>query len=429
MKKILILIYLLFAFTSIGAETLLEKAKRKLEEMIQTKPQVVQSNTSSESKKQDNSLDKSLIDFFLKNDKNEKFNIWGDIDDCRISNKKQQIIGDVWAIADNDQFSFNQFDKNLKHIMTGKVLKLNLDSNDNKVIRISMEFRMMAWDNSIPNMLLNSDFEIINNYTVKTKYVEVLNLNGADKQIIIKDGIHLRNNLTQINYKCDAPETTASIREIDEQAEANKRSEEDLKRVEIAKKEQELKNKEQELKNKENNEIKEAYTKGINFAKESGVTFKLFVNKDEMTGKESQYAMQTFKSPEGASAEVVVKCVGKDFNIIYQINSLSVPTTLDFKNKRQDATGRININGNVEAAYFALYQGDLKDFYFIGFGFLGKSIRIKDGVLNELSWINQKEKYTPIHTFMLDLKTYKGNILAKIPPYDAAVNSIIRSCK
>lgn len=423
MKKFIVLISIIFAFTSIGAETLLEKAKRKLEEMNQTKPKAEQSNSSSDSKKQDNSIDKNLIDFFLKNDKNEKFNIWGDIDDCRISNKKQQIIGDVWAIADNNQFSFSEFDKNSKHLITGKVLKLNLDSNDNKIIRISMEFRMMEWDNSIPNMLLNSDFEIINNYTVKTKYVEVLNLNGANKQIIIKDGIHLKNNLTQINYKCDAPETIASIREIDEQVEANKRSEEDLKRVEIAKKEQEFKKKEQELKNKENNEIKEAYTKGINFAKESGVTFKLFVNKDEMTGKESQYAMQTFKSAEGATADVIVKCTEKNWKIIFKINSLNVPTKLDFNNKREIATGRVNINGNIKEANFSLYQGDLKDFNFIGF------TEIKDGALNELSYVDQKVKYLPIHTFMLELKTYKGNILAKIPPYDAAVNSIIRSCK
>jgi hypothetical protein len=241
MKIILVLISLMFVFNNVGAQNIFERAKRKLEEMNQNKPQEVQSNASSESKKQDNSLDKNLIDFFVKNDKNEKFNIWGEIDGCRISNKKQQIIGDLWAILDNNQFSFSEFDKNSKHITTGKVLKLNLDSNDNKIIRIQMEFRMMEWDNSIPNMLLNSDLEIINDYTLKTKYVEVLNLNGANKQIIIKDGIHLKNNLTQINYKCDAPETIASIREIDEQVEANKRSKEDLKRVEIAKKEQELK--------------------------------------------------------------------------------------------------------------------------------------------------------------------------------------------
>jgi len=153
------------------------------------------------------------------------------------------------------------------------------------------------------------------------------------------------------------------------------------------------------------------------------VTFKLFVIKDEMTGKESLYAMQTFKSPEGATADVIVKCTEKDWKIIFKINSLNVPTKLDFNNKREIATGRVNINGNIKDANFSLYQGDLKDFNFIGF------TEIKDGALNELSYVDQKIKYLPIHTFMLELKTYKGNILAKIPPYDAAVNSIIRSCK
>jgi hypothetical protein len=177
----------------------------------------------------------------------------------------------------------------------------------------------------------------------------------------------------------------------------------------------------------------DAKSKGLAFAKESGVTFKLIQNKDDMTGKESMYAMQTFKSPEGVTAEVIIKCgkkYPKNLNIIFNINPLNVPTISQYKNNRSFANGRRNTNGKVQPTFYAIYQGDTKEFYAEGgfniesMGFMESPYDITDGFLIE--------KYTNppiiVHTIMLELKTNKGNILAKIPPYDPAVNSVIKSC-
>jgi len=178
----------------------------------------------------------------------------------------------------------------------------------------------------------------------------------------------------------------------------------------------------------EQSALKETYTKGMAFAKESGVVFKLYTAKDQMTNKESQYAMYVFKNEQGQSAEVIFKCEDKTVSTVFKISSISVPTKIDIKNKRQLASGRSNINGSLEDAYFSLPQGELKDFYLIGMGFM-KALEVRNGALYQSYWENQQQQFTPIHSMMIELKTYKGGIVAKIPPYDSAINSVIRSCK
>jgi len=386
MKKILVLVSFIFVFTSIGAETVLERAKRKLEEMNQPKPQKEQpKNTDSKQIQNDSNPNpqteeitkqveiKKQIDFYSDHKKNEEpvwINKYFDAFTENISPIIQYCpLNDTWKEA----------------VIIDKNRKI-----DNNILQIQIVYKDIQ-----NNIVQDPNFNRVKQ-DCKDKVKVAITFLDANKPDEIQKKYNSDlddfNKFTLAQQKEKTQKESARVDELYQKA------------------------------------LKDAYAKGINFAKESGVTFKLFTNKDEMTGKESQYALQTFKSQEGATADVIVKCTGKDFNIIFKINSLNVPTKLDLKNKSETATGRANINGNIEDAYFSLYQGDLKDFYFIGYGFI-KTIHIKNGALNELSYVDQKEKYLPIHTFMLELKTYKGNILAKIPPYDAAVNTIIRTCK
>jgi len=191
--------------------------------------------------------------------------------------------------------------------------------------------------------------------------------------------------------------------------------------------------------------IKELNELGIKFAKESTTKWRALQNKDQMTGKVSEYARAEVTGPAG-SAAIELRCE-KDpsdqhkednIKITFVINNLLVPTT--FRTGDQWATGRINANGAVEDMPYLFEKGSVNRFHasdnLLGLGL----VLVKQGVICrkdnfEIMAIckagknrgdNRTIEY--LHTLMVGLKTFKGEILAQVPPFDPAIRSIVKAC-
>jgi hypothetical protein len=272
------------------------------------------------------------------------------------------------------------------------------------------------------------DFISINNLRVVDKFANL----EDDKFKIYQN--QLNEYFYSINYKF--VEKNNVLKEIDDYERRNKLEETSkLKAIQEDKIREDnriralklLQQQEEQNKLKEQNLLNDVFRKGLTFAKESGIAYKLYSIKDQMTNKESQYAMQTFKNNQGQSAEVVIQCANKTFSIVFKINSLYVPTQIDLEWKRQIASGRLNIDGSLYNANFSLSQDDLYDFYLMKGWYINEFL-VRNGILYHSYWENQRQKFMPIHSIMVELKTYKGGIVAKIPPYDSAINKVIHDC-
>ena len=95
------------------------------------------------------------------------------------------------------------------------------------------------------------------------------------------------------------------------------------------------------------------------------------------------------------------------------------------------ATGRMNVNGKVNDAYFVYEKDSIKVFKNIGVaGYYlckGESSDIVGLCGDRFS--QQEKSFEFVHTLMVGLKTFKGEILAQVPPFDPAIRSIVKDCR
>jgi hypothetical protein len=183
-------------------------------------------------------------------------------------------------------------------------------------------------------------------------------------------------------------------------------------------------------------EVAKVQSQGLAFAKESNIKWQALVKKDGMTGKQIEFAQATVKDG-GGQAEVRVSCI-KDpqdkfardtVNITFRINNLNVPTT--FSNGNETATGRLSTNGNVQTMFLAFEKGSIDRFHA---GILAGIVNAKNGFLcrkepDILGICNFNDGNVEIlHSLAASIKTRKGEIVAKIPPFDPAIKSIMKDC-
>jgi len=186
-------------------------------------------------------------------------------------------------------------------------------------------------------------------------------------------------------------------------------------------------------------QLKELNEKGLKFAKESTTKWRALQNKDQMTGKVTEYARAEVSGPAG-NAAVELRCLTPidalkgpvdNIRVTFLINNLSVPTTT---NKGSEwATGRININGQVHNITHDFERGSVNRFH-TDFASATTSSQYACRYKNFeiIGWCEGFGKDAKIgeylHTLMLSIKTFKGEILVQIPPFDPAIRSIVKDC-
>ena len=159
MKKILVLVSFIFAFTSIGAETVLDRAKRKLEEMNKTKPEAAQpqaaqpqeQNTKSAITKDDEkfTIDPDAVKFFTSRENNNKNTVWGTLDECAVALKNNAQIGTVFSINEQNQLIYEEFDNKSTKTISGIFKKLIYDPENKKLVKATLEMRNMTWASGV----------------------------------------------------------------------------------------------------------------------------------------------------------------------------------------------------------------------------------------------------------------------------------------
>jgi hypothetical protein len=180
----------------------------------------------------------------------------------------------------------------------------------------------------------------------------------------------------------------------------------------------------------EQSEIKDAYTKGMVFAKESGVKWILTERKDPMSGKIDRLAKLESKSESGASLISELTCVPvaneKNLTAIVHKHTLSkgiVPSHRD--GNRYSNVGRQRINEKVTEMFW------LQDAKFnnVWSGNILTQDAIFAFVENGIAFKEVGGKKTFLYDLMYELSTNMGPVFIKMPPYDNAINALIRSCK
>lgn len=190
-------------------------------------------------------------------------------------------------------------------------------------------------------------------------------------------------------------------------------------------------------------QLKELNEKGPKFLKESTTKWEAFSTKDPMTGKETEFARAKL-SGGGVEGFLELRCevdpndkLKRDLiQAVFRVNNLRIPT--QFRAGAQWATGRIAVNGRVIDNAYSLEGGSIDKFHSVGA--FGPVIALSPGFVcrkngYEIMAVcsggvnNQPEKIEYIHTFMMSIKTFKGELLAQIPTFHPAIRSVVKDCK
>lgn len=180
--------------------------------------------------------------------------------------------------------------------------------------------------------------------------------------------------------------------------------------------------------------LKDAYDKGIKVAKDAGVKWQLFENTDEMTGAKSVFAGLEFKSSGGAVVQAKVSCDNAP-RIAVTRPTIELEVTVDKGevstqcNRLQcAASGRSRINGAVSSFTWwrsAKFRNvfttrDRTSIY------EGEELTVDNAVMTQK---NARDERILVYDAMFELPTNMGDIIIKMPPYESAINAVVKSCK
>ena len=170
----------------------------------------------------------------------------------------------------------------------------------------------------------------------------------------------------------------------------------------------------------EQNLFKANADKGQAFAKDSNVKFNLFKKRDEIQAKDFYFA-KSDQANNGAKASTEVFCEDKE--IVARITLTDATTRLE----KVGAIGlrgintKARINGKPTEFNLFLETDDYGNAKFSNVFKLWLGKNIEDQIT--------RKDHGLLYEFILQIPTNKGDLLLKIPPFDASISQIIKSCK
>jgi hypothetical protein len=207
------------------------------------------------------------------------------------------------------------------------------------------------------------------------------------------------------------------------EAQAQERAKDTAERVRLA----EIKSKEEQATAKaaQQNILKVNTEKGLAFAKDSGVKFNLFKKRDEIEAKDFFFA-KLEQNSSGAKMATEIFCEGdalKSKEIVARITLTDATTRLE----KVGAIGlrgintKARINGKPTEFNLFLETDDYGNAKFSNVFKLWLGKNIEDQIT--------RKDHGLLYEFILQIPTNKGDLLLKIPPFDASISQIIKSCK
>ena len=160
--------------------------------------------------------------------------------------------------------------------------------------------------------------------------------------------------------------------------------------------------------------------KGLAFAKESGVKFNLFKKRDEIQAKDFYFA-KSDQANNGAKASIEVFCEDKEIVARITVSDATARLKRIGAGTLQGVAAQSRINGTpqninilleMDQSFNAKFSNVFK--YWLGD--------------NKADQITRKE-IDLLYEVILQIPTNKGDLLLKIPPFDASISQIVKSCK
>ena len=168
-------------------------------------------------------------------------------------------------------------------------------------------------------------------------------------------------------------------------------------------------------------------TKGLQFAKDSGVKWQLLEKKDEMTGTKAIFARLESQSSGGARIATETICNKPNLTLKFTIIKGDVPVERH-PNFRSALVANVRLKINEKLTDDVIIQdGAYRNLFYFASGNIVKG-RL-ESLARDVFKAEQIEPETPIYAVMVEIPTNMGAVLVKIPPFDTAVDSVINSCK
>lgn len=229
-------------------------------------------------------------------------------------------------------------------------------------------------------------------------------------------------------------QTIDSIEQDKERAERNRKFTQDhinnYKQI-IAKSEKEKDDRD----SKRNEELKTALSKGAEFAKDAGDSWKLFQKKDALSGKTIQFARFISKVDQSGS-EATTDLTCNDGIINFEITAKNLVIPARYSKGQWYVDGRQASNEKVSEVVYTrsekfnnVIQGSIAFETSQGF-FTRTSNGGVDAYLTALAQLsNNTEGPIIIYRLLFEIPTSKGSIIVKLPPTANAIRALTKNCK
>lgn len=185
---------------------------------------------------------------------------------------------------------------------------------------------------------------------------------------------------------------------------------------------------------KRNEEIKIAISKGSEFVKEAGESWKLFQKKDELSGKTIQFARFISKVDQSGS-EATTDLTCNDGVINFEITTKNLIIPARYSKGQWYVDGRQATNEKVSEVVYTrsekfnnVIQGSIAFETSQGF-FTQTSNGGVDAYLTALAQLSNNTEGPIIYRLLFEIPTSKGPIIVKMPPIANAIRALTKNCK
>ena len=189
-----------------------------------------------------------------------------------------------------------------------------------------------------------------------------------------------------------------------------------------------------DLDSKRNEEKRIALSKGAEFAKEAGESWKLFQKKDELSGKTVQFARFISKVDQSGS-EATTDLTCNDGIINFEITAKNLVIPARYSKGQWYVDGRQASNEKVSEVVYTrsekfnnVIQGSIAFETSQGF-FTRTSNGGVDAYLTALAQLSNNTEGPIIYRLLFEIPTSKGSIIVKLPPTANAIRALTKNCK